>query len=37
MERWRYHNPVDIRFGAGALGVLPSLTRGRRVTLVTFP
>lgn len=37
MERWRYHNPVDIRFGPGALSELPVLTRGRRVTLVTFP
>jgi phosphonate metabolism-associated iron-containing alcohol dehydrogenase len=35
--RWRYHNPVDVRFGAGALDALPSLTRGRAVTLVTFP
>ena len=35
--RWRYHNPVDVHFGAGALDELPSLTRGRSVTVVTFP
>jgi phosphonate metabolism-associated iron-containing alcohol dehydrogenase len=34
---WRYHNPVDIRFGAGALAGLGDVVRGRRVTLVTFP
>lgn len=34
---WRYHNPVDAHFGAGALDVVPSLVGGRSVTLVTFP
>ncbi|MEO5766110.1 MAG: iron-containing alcohol dehydrogenase [Casimicrobiaceae bacterium] len=34
---WRYHNPVDVRFGTGALDDIASLTRGRRVMLVTFP
>jgi len=34
---WRYYNPVDVHFGAGALDDLPRLTRGRKVTLVTFP
>lgn len=36
-SQWRYHNPVDVRFGAGALGYLGSHTTGRTVTLVTFP
>jgi hypothetical protein len=34
---WRYHNPVDVRFGAGALGHLGTYTAGRKVTVVTFP
>ena len=34
---WRYHNPVEVRFGAGALGCLGTHTAGRTVTLVTFP
>lgn len=37
MANWRYHNPVDVHFGAGQLANLPRLTRGRKVTLVTFP
>jgi phosphonate metabolism-associated iron-containing alcohol dehydrogenase len=37
MARWRYHNPVDVRFGAGALDELAQVTCERRVTLVTFP
>jgi len=37
MAGWRYHNPVDVRFGAGALAELPGLVGGRTVTLVTFP
>ena len=37
MASWRYHNPVDVHFGAGALPGLPALIRGRTVTLVTFP
>ena len=34
---WRYHNPVDVQFGSGALGYLGSHTGGRTVTVVTFP
>jgi len=34
---WRYHNPVDVRFGVGALGYLGTCTAGRDVTVVTFP
>lgn len=34
---WRYHNPVDVRFGAGSLAELPKAVRNRRVTLVAFP
>lgn len=34
---WRYHNPVDVQFGSGALGYLGSRTAGRTVTVVTFP
>jgi len=37
MSGWRYHNPVDVSFGSGALDTLATHTRGRRVTLVTFP
>lgn len=34
---WKYHNPVQLRFGDGQLRELPALTRGRRVALVTIP
>src|SRR5437764_12536047 len=34
---WRYHNPVQVVFGAGTLAQLPALVGDRRVTLVTFP
>jgi phosphonate metabolism-associated iron-containing alcohol dehydrogenase len=34
---WRYHNPVDIHFGAGSLDGLAALTAGRRVAAVVFP
>src|SRR3954470_19972477 len=34
---WSYHNPVDIRFGAGQLAELPKLMLGRRALLVTTP
>ncbi len=34
---WRYHNPVDVRFGAGCLDTLPALVAGRSVTAVMFP
>lgn len=33
----RYHNPVAIRFGAGAIQELPAILAGRRTVLVTFP
>lgn len=33
----RYHNPVAIRFGAGAIAELPTVLAGRRAVLVTFP
>jgi len=33
----RYHNPVAIRFGAGAIGELPEILGKRRAMLVTFP
>jgi len=34
---FRYHNPVAIRGGPGALGELPEVLAGRRAVLVTFP
>ena len=33
----RYHNPVAIRLGAGAIEELPAVLGGRRAVLVTFP
>jgi alcohol dehydrogenase len=33
---WRFHNPVEIGFGAGALGRLPDLLAGRSYALVTY-
>lgn len=33
---WRYHNPVEIGFGAGALARLPALLAGRSYALVTY-
>ena len=33
----RYHNPVQIRFGAGAVAELPEVLGGRRAVLVAFP
>ena len=33
----RYHNPVAVRFGAGALDDLPAILAGRRAAIVTFP
>jgi phosphonate metabolism-associated iron-containing alcohol dehydrogenase len=35
--RFRYHNPVAIRCGPGAIGELPDVLAGRRAVLVTFP
>ncbi len=37
MTHWQYHNPVAIHFGAGILDTLPSVLRGRRASIVTFP
>src|SRR5215211_2003012 len=34
---WNYHNPVDIRFGAGRLAELPKLVLGRRALIATTP
>jgi alcohol dehydrogenase len=36
-EPWRFRNPVDIRFGIGALGEFPALLAGRTYALVTYP
>ncbi len=33
---WRYHNPVEIGFGVGALARLPALISGRTYALVTY-
>ena len=33
----RYHNPVAIHFGAGAIAELPAMLGGRRAALVVFP
>ena len=35
--RSRFHNPVDVHFGAGALAHLPALVGNRRAVLVTMP
>ncbi len=35
--KWRYHNPVEVHFGPGALVDLPRLVGARRAVLVTFP
>lgn len=34
---WRYHSPVDVHFGAGALRELPRVAAARKAVLVTFP
>jgi phosphonate metabolism-associated iron-containing alcohol dehydrogenase len=34
---WRYHNPVDVHFGAGSLDGLATLVAGRSVAAVVFP
>jgi len=34
---WSYHNPVELRFGAGRLAELPELVGERRALLVTTP
>lgn len=35
--RSRFHNPVDVHFGPGALDALPELVGNRRAVLVTMP
>jgi phosphonate metabolism-associated iron-containing alcohol dehydrogenase len=37
LTHWKYHNPVEIHFGAGVLESLPRLLRGRSASIVTFP
>jgi phosphonate metabolism-associated iron-containing alcohol dehydrogenase len=37
MATWQYHNPVAVHFGAGVLNSLPSVLRGRKASIVTFP
>jgi phosphonate metabolism-associated iron-containing alcohol dehydrogenase len=34
---WTYHNPVSVHSGIDSLNQLPTLLRGRRCILVTFP
>jgi phosphonate metabolism-associated iron-containing alcohol dehydrogenase len=34
---WRYHNPVEVHFGAGVLAELPRVVGQRKAVLVTFP
>ena len=34
---FRYHNPVDVLFGAGMLDRLPDVVGGRKAVIVTFP
>lgn len=34
---YRYHNPVSIHLGPGAVAQLPAILAGRRAALVTFP
>jgi phosphonate metabolism-associated iron-containing alcohol dehydrogenase len=34
---WRYHNPVAVHFGWGALENLPSLVGDREAVVITFP
>ena len=33
---WRFHNPVDVKFGSGCLATLPERLNGRRYALVTY-
>jgi alcohol dehydrogenase len=35
-QTWRYHNPVDITFGPGALGRIGEALAGRSYALVTY-
>ena len=34
---WKYHNPVAVRFGWGALEALPEVAGAREVVVITFP
>ena len=34
---WRFHNPVEIINGEGALGALPDLVKQHRYAIVTYP
>ena len=34
---WGYHNPVQIKFGAGTFAALPQLIGGRRYGVITYP
>lgn len=34
---WKYHNPVEIFFGAGRIAQLPSLVADRKAALITTP
>jgi phosphonate metabolism-associated iron-containing alcohol dehydrogenase len=37
MRQWSYHNPVEIRFGAGVFDRLHSIIAGRQYCVVTYP
>lgn len=37
MNVWKFHNPVDVRAGIGALTQLPSLVGDRDALLIAFP
>jgi len=37
MMAWRYHNPVEIEFGAGTFSRLPDLIGDRRYGVITYP
>jgi len=36
MTAWRFHNPVDVRFGRGVLAQLDQVLGGRPYALVTY-
>lgn len=37
MNVWKFHNPVDVRAGIGALELLPGLVGQREALLIAFP
>lgn len=37
LDKWKYHNPVEIFFGPGKLSCLPSLIGGSNIALITTP